>query len=324
MPVSSLSSKTARVARVLSDVARHGLPGHIIYFGGSLGDNLLCTAIFRELRKRGRRGLWMMTSQPALFAGNSDVDAVVPADTLYRQVAHVTRRKYTLAWRGGYDPETDTSPRPDRHLISVMCREAGLDGEVALRPYLWLSDAERAAGRCAERQIAIQSSGQGAAYHMANKEWYPERFQEVVTALGGRFQFVQVGSAGDPPLAGAIDKRGALSLRETAAVLSQSEVFVGQVGFLMHLARAVDCRSVIVYGGRELPWQSGYSANENLTTTLPCSDCWLWNRCDYDRECMKRIHADVVIEATLRQMERRGQPLPLDVDVLPGGKETTQ
>lgn len=318
MPISALLSKTKRLTRALSEVAHHGLPQHVIYFGGSLGDDLLCTAIFRELRQRGGQGLWMMTYRPALFDGNPDVDMVVPADTLYRQIAGAARRKFTQPWYGEYDPERDATPPPSHPLISLMCQAAGITGSVDLRPYLTLTEAERAAGRLVDRQAAIQSSGQGAAYHMGNKEWYPERFQEVVSALDGQLQFVQVGAAGDPPLAGAIDRRGALSLRESAAVLSQSQVFVGQVGFLMHLARAVDCRSVIVYGGRELPWQSGYSANENLTTPLPCANCWLWNRCDHDRECMKRIHSDAVIEAVLRQIGRIGQPLPVDVDTLPG------
>ena len=53
-----------------------------------------------------------------------------------------------------------------------------------------------------------------------------------------------------PPLKGALDLRGKTGLREAAAILSNSLVFIGQVGFLMHLARAVDCRSVIVYGGQ--------------------------------------------------------------------------
>jgi hypothetical protein len=36
-------------------------------------------------------------------------------------------------------------------------------------------------------------------------------------------------------------------------MMVNSVLFVGLVGFLMHLARAVDCRATFICGGRELP-----------------------------------------------------------------------
>jgi ADP-heptose:LPS heptosyltransferase len=99
--------------------------------------------------------------------------------------------------------------------------------------------------------------------------------------------------------------------------MSQSLTFVGLVGFLMHLARSVDCRSVIVYGGREAPWQSGYSCNENLFTTLSCSPCWLWSKCDHGHRCMKEIEPQRVVTGIQTQVERAGTPLEVDTDLLP-------
>ena len=103
--------------------------------------------------------------------------------------------------------------------------------------------------------------------------------------------------------------RGKTSLRESAAILANSLIFIGLVGFLMHLARAVDCRSVIVFGGRERPWQVGYVANCNLTGDNPCSPCWLRNRCDYEGACMDMIDAGEVLAAAESQLRRRGLPL---------------
>jgi ADP-heptose:LPS heptosyltransferase len=65
----------------------------------------------------------------------------------------------------------------------------------------------------------------------------------------------------------------------------------------MHLARAVDCPSVIVYGGREPPSLTGYSCNQNVTRTPVCSPCWQRNRCDFDRVCLEDIAAEDVIAA---------------------------
>ena len=55
-------------------------------------------------------------------------------------------------------------------------------------------------------------------------------------------------------------------MRESAAILSRSLAFVGQVGFLMHLARAVDCRSVIVYGAQLQPFVLAI----DLVNPAPC------------------------------------------------------
>jgi hypothetical protein len=62
--------------------------------------------------------------------------------------------------------------------------------------------------------------------------------------------------------------------------------------------------SVIVFGGREHPTQSGYAGNENLFTAMECSPCWLWNRCPYDRECLARITPANVVEAVDRVLAR--------------------
>jgi ADP-heptose:LPS heptosyltransferase len=130
---------------------------------------------------------------------------------------------------------------------------------------------------------------------MLNKEWFPERFQEVVNRLHREIKFIQIGSSGDPPLLNAIDLRGKTSIRASAAILSQARLFVGIEGFVMHIARAMECPAVIVLGGRTAPWQFGYTCNVNLYSPLPCSPCWLWNRCDYGRACLDMITTEDVI-----------------------------
>jgi ADP-heptose:LPS heptosyltransferase len=191
-----------------------------------------------------------------------------------------------------------------------MCARAGLKGTVELRPYLYLERAEvEAAGH---GSIVMQTGSLGARFPMANKQWPPERFQEVADALSPHHEIVQLGSTEDYPLAGARDLRGRTTLREAAAVLAGARLFVGLVGGLMHLARAVDCRAVIVYGGRETPQLSGYIANENLSTSPPCAPCWQRNRCDYGRRCLEEIHPPEVLAAIARQLALFGQSLPVE------------
>ena len=103
-----------------------------------------------------------------------------------------------------------------------------------------------------------------------------------------------------------MDLRGRTNLRQSAAVLANSLVFIGLSGFLMHLARAVDCRSVIIYGGREKPAITGYVANKNLYHQVRCAPCWLRNSCEFNHKCMDMVSVDNVISATADQIGRYG------------------
>ncbi len=216
----------------------------------------------------------------------------------------------------GYDAARDLDLPPDEHVLIRMCRLAGMAGPVELRPYIFLTPAELAAGKLAENQVAIQSTGLAAPFPMQNREWYPQRFQELCAQLRSDVRVVQVGGSSDMKLEGAIDLRGQTSLRQTAAVLANSLVFIGLVGFVMHLARAVDCRSVIIYGGREKPAITGYVANKNLYTQVRCAPCWLRNPCEFNRKCMDMISVDQVIAATADQISRHGTLLEVQTAVL--------
>lgn len=286
--------KAARIAFQFA-VTPPGLPDTLIYFGNTPGDDLLCTAVLRELRRRDRK-VCMISNFSELFDGTNDASHIVPNDGDYELFARDWRRDYRALEYAHYDGD-DRSEVPQRHIIAELCARAGITGTVTVRPHLILTDAEKSSAAWAKGRIVIQSSGLAARYPMLNKQWYPERFQVVVDALRPNFDFVQLGSASDPKLENVQDLRGATSIRESAAILHNACLYVGNVGFMMHLARAVDCRGVIIFGGREAPWQSGYICNINLHTPLPCSPCWRWNRCELDRQCMKDITADDVIRA---------------------------
>ena len=296
-----------------------GSPETIIFFGHGIGDDLLCTAVGHELKKRGIRKIVIFSRYKELFSGNPDFHNVWNIGD-----KSVARRKYSglpciIPFYGGYDAASDRDLMGDTHIIEVMCRAAGIRGEIELRPYIHLTASEKAHGRLFRKQAVIQSCGlRTAAGVMKNKEWYPERFQQVVDDLQGEINFVQLGNVEDPPLQGVIDLRGKTTLRESAAILANSMFFAGQVGFLMHLARAVDCRSAIVYGGREDPRVTGYRCNMNLTGSMPCAPCWQRNRCDYDKECMRQITADAVTDACRSLMRNACYPLDRECTVIEG------
>jgi hypothetical protein len=292
---------------------RHGAPETLLHFGVAVGDDLLCTTVARELKKRGRGAIWMMSNHPALFEGNPDIERVLPVDPSYERFAVAHQCHFPALEYAPIDEQRERSAPPTRHIIAELCLRAGIQGAIEARPYLHLSDDERGRAAWASGMIAVQSSGLSARWPMRNKEWFPDRMQQVVDALARDFSLVQIGARGDPVLQNVVDLRGKTSVRELAAVFSQCRLYIGNVGFPMHLARAAECPAVIIFGGREAPWQSGYTANTNLHSPLPCAPCWLWNTCAFDRACMKQIEAAHVIEAARNQLATPRGPLAVDV-----------
>jgi ADP-heptose:LPS heptosyltransferase len=317
-----MDAALAMAGRVVSPFAgvvnrlRFGFPSRYLQGAGRIGDDLMCSVVLRELRKRGKHSLAVITANPSLYEKNPDVAKIIPqsdrrSNRWGRAGLPVLKLVHT-----GYDPKQDLDLPPKEHVLIHICRLAGITGPVELRPYITLTPAELAAGRVATEQVAIQSTGLGASFAIHNREWYPQRFQELCAQLRSDVRVVQVGSASDLKLEGAIDLRGQTSLRQTAAVLANSLVFIGLTGFLMHLARAVDCRSVIIYGGREKPAITGYVANKNLYTQVRCAPCWLRNPCEFNRKCMDMITVDQVIAATADQISRYGTLLEVQTAVL--------
>lgn len=93
----------------------------------------------------------------------------------------------------------------------------------------------------------------------------------------------------------------------------------------MHLARAVECPSVIVFGGREAPWQTGYICNSNLYSAVPCAPCWLSNNCDFDRQCMSSISVADVVSAIRQMLEKPRNPLAVEtIDIPPANTISAQ
>jgi ADP-heptose:LPS heptosyltransferase len=178
-----------------------------------------------------------------------------------------------------------------------MLASAGIRGDVTLRPYLFVTDEERARWRYFDGCIVIQSSGLDAVRPMRTKEYFPDRFQVVIDRLRNRHRIVQIGSPKDPIITGATDLRGRTPLRDTAAVLANARMFIGLEGAMMHLARAVDCPAVIVQGGHTSAEQFGYPCNIQLVRRPECSPCWRYNGCDHDFVCMRDISADEVYAA---------------------------
>jgi len=281
-------------------------------WGDGIGDNLLLSAVAHEWKIRTGKKAAIYTKFPELFEENLEVVCYPYLGNLVFPFRSWMTRRIHFPVYAPWDPKEDSSVPPDKHIIAKMCEFVGLRGTVGLRPYFPLSTGEMGSDPGYRNAILIQTSVFSARLPMKNKEWYFPRFQQIVDVLRQDYQFIQIGSVKDPTLRHVTDLRGKTTIRQLARLMRESRLFVGLVGFLMHLARANECPSVIVYGGREHPHQSGYICNENIARYISCSPCWLWNRCDYNRRCMSDIMAHEVIEACRRQLQAHSRPLPVE------------
>jgi len=179
---------------------------------------------------------------------------------------------------------------PDKHIITTLCEEMGIEGEVVIEPGLNLTAKEKLFGRFSgKKQIAVMNGGV-----MLYKDLPAETTQKIIDELSDKYDFVQIGSEMDLPLKNALNMQGRLSLREVAAVLYNSDLFIGTIGGLMHLARAVNCRSVIAYSG-EPDYFVHYNCNAKSYSVTPCEECPqnrvdpFFEVCPYDYKCIKNI-----------------------------------
>ncbi|ELD9101242.1 CDP-glycerol glycerophosphotransferase family protein, partial [Campylobacter jejuni] len=191
------------------------------------------------------------------------------------------------------------------HIVANVCSKLGLEGDIAVDLHFPLSEKEKTFGRFVSenrKQIAIISGG------LQRYKTYPfGKLQQVVDELKDRYDFIQIGTKKDLPLRGALDLREKLTLREVASTLYNSDLFVGGIGGLMHMANAVGCPSVVLYSEAEPNYMVNYYNNINVfpknNICLKCTEgkhCPWTSPCKAESQkysCIDNIRIEDVIDA---------------------------
>ena len=291
---------------------KYGKPKQVFRFGGGLGDQLLCTVLFHQLAKGFSDNIWMMSYYPKLFENNRDVDNIVPDS--WRVIKYCSKFNVDIIdlEYGKLIGNADKIAPPSKHMITEIIESSDSKGTFELKP-IFLTTHKFSSK---EKFVCIQGTETKSSTLVKNKQWDKKKMEDVSSILSSRYKVIQLGLPGENLLPNAVDMRGKLTFAELAAYLKESQFFIGQEGFIMHLARSQDTRSVIIYGGRIKAWQSGYPCNENIETNPDCSPCWQNNLCDYDRTCLKEITVNDVLEAIERIEKRLPEKLETEVVVL--------
>jgi ADP-heptose:LPS heptosyltransferase len=124
------------------------------------------------------------------------------------------------------------------------------------------------------------------------KNWPETNWSELIQNLKYEYSIIQLGDEKEPIFEGVSRFAGKLSMRESAAILSKANYFIGPDSLLMHIANGLDIPSTIIFGGSRPVGCFGYSENINLSSVPECSPCWIhegYESCDHALKCMKEI-----------------------------------
>ena len=132
------------------------------------------------------------------------------------------------------------------------------------------------------------------------KNWPEKNWFELIEKLKSKFSVIQLGDDEEPCFNVTHRYAGKLSMRESAAILSKTNYFIGPDSLLMHIANGLNIKSTIIFGGSRPVNCFGYADNINLSTNLECSPCWIhdgYNKCGYDIMCQSLIQVSEVFQS---------------------------
>jgi lipopolysaccharide heptosyltransferase II len=151
------------------------------------------------------------------------------------------------------------------------------------------------------------------------RKWGIAKFVELTEGLINEgFGIVIIGGEQDVDYSNKLEKignggvtinySGKTSLIETAAIISQLDLFVSSDTGLMHIAYAVGTPTVSLFGaGIQKKWAPIGNNNIALNKHLPCSPCTRFGytpKCPYQVRCLSEISVEEVKGAVLELISR--------------------
>ena len=254
------------------------------------GDVLLLTSLIESIKKKySNIRLNVITEHEELLFNNKNIYSI------NKKASFFTFRHWYL--------EIRQSKNPEKHILTESLEKLGLPPEIQ-KPQFFITEKERI-----ERDnLLLEFGGKpliaiNTVSKEPTKDWPPSYWHELIDRLAAKFFIIQLGNQNEIQSDNVISFAGKLEIRESIAVLEKCSLFIGGVSFLMHAAASVGLKSVIIYGGRETPHNSGYSQNVNVFESMECGPCWIHEEdgefCVNEMNCMKRIRPSIVYSAVI-------------------------
>ncbi len=259
------------------------------------GDAILVNTIAWHYGEKHQTKVLVGTNHPIIFQNNPWVK-IFPSKnekTLYRY-ARILRIL-------GYDVTHFTMQYLDLKesnlsLLNLLAYKCGLTPQQPLQPLIFFQNKiiKQQWNNKSKPWIAIQSSGRKD--WTDNRNWMPEYYLKLSQFLKPNFNIVHVGYPLDPAIDCHLDLRGKTNVMDVFSIVSSVNLFIGQVGFLMHAAESVGCSSVIIYGGFEWPEFHQYQKQIPIKSQIECAPCFNLN-CPFEKKCMKEITVEQVLNS---------------------------
>ncbi len=132
------------------------------------------------------------------------------------------------------------------------------------------------------------------------RKWPFDNWQNLVNQLKANYPnlvIVQCGLKSSSLLSDVIDLRGYTSnFREACLLISKCKIFICTDGGLMHAARAMNAKTIVIWGGLNKAEFLGYPDKHFIVNrVVSCSPCGNLGWCDFDIKCMKGVTVDDVL-----------------------------
>lgn len=286
------------VHRVLSRVLFGGLRRQKLHVhrATGLGDVLLCTPALREAKRlRPDRPIILYTDYPELVRGLAYLDEVRPSDERPREATLLTYEECVP---------------PRRHVARLIGELIGVDvtdvrPDCVVQPEALTHWRERFAAL--RRPIVVVS--RRASNWSPNKDWPAPSWEALLPRLCQLGTVVEIGSASPtnaaPEHPNHLDLRGQTTLTDLPALLQGADLHLGPDSGPMHIAAAVGCPAVILFGGYTLAHELGYPGHVALETRVPCAPCWLRTPCPFELRCLSAIEPEQVLQAVIDRLGPR-------------------
>ena len=241
-----------------------------------LGGYLAWTAAAREIRKRTghntkmipveSHGNFIKVIDSEIFRHNEDFcldfkKAAAEGTLLLPMVLNNQNANYCKK-----DTPQKAFHRQDKHIIEQYCEVYGIENP-ELKCYLTTSEDcwsdTRVRSEVGEEKFVVIEPNSKTNY-TPNRAYPFEKWQKIVDDLKEEVNFVQVGVSGSKILNNVIDLTGKTSFRDTAKVIQMSELFISAEGGLVHVATAVNTKSIVLITGYQSEKMVAYPQNINV------------------------------------------------------------
>jgi lipopolysaccharide heptosyltransferase I len=136
-----------------------------------------------------------------------------------------------------------------------------------------------------------------ASYFAALADKLKNKYHGTIIFIGAPNEQEKIKHVIDFMQEDAVDLTGKLNLMEVAALLEQSNLYIGNDSGLMHMAAATKTPLVAIFGPTDPKRTGPYSSNAKVVKAdLSCMPCFA-RECKYNHECMRELSVEKVTQA---------------------------